>query len=458
MNEPSNPQRQHDAPYDLLYETMRFIEEQAHLPNKEVALAGSLALMAGVCGRAYEVSGTGLNQYIAVLAQTGTGKSEAANGIDKILTAASKTVPGAVHVVASSRIASGPALLKHLASTPCCLAILGEFGLLLQQLTSPKASPHLMELKSVLLDLFSKSGPGQILRPSIYSDTAKNTPPIFSPAFTIFAESTAEEYDKALNEQSIANGLLPRFFVIESHEQRPPSNEFKLKHAPPLLVERWATLIARCLALAQEGHRVGVELSDAAKASFQEFDDECRHRINSAEKDVTRHLWNRAHIKALKVAALVAVGRNPYAPRIESAVALWAIGIEKSNTQNQIRKFEFGEVGEQAQSEQVQQQRVREIVRYWLVETWEKVERYGIGKAELHDDRVIPYSYISKRLTNDSAFKNSKLGATSTLRRTIEELVKFGELVRVTPTEADKRYGTRMELYMVDQSKRILDS
>lgn len=31
--------------------------------------------MAGVCGRAYNASGTGLNQYVLFLAKTGTGKS-----------------------------------------------------------------------------------------------------------------------------------------------------------------------------------------------------------------------------------------------------------------------------------------------------------------------------------------------------------------------------------------------
>lgn len=49
---------------------------QAPYPVKEIAVAGALGLAAGVMGRAYNVSQTGLNQYILTLAPTGAGKRQ----------------------------------------------------------------------------------------------------------------------------------------------------------------------------------------------------------------------------------------------------------------------------------------------------------------------------------------------------------------------------------------------
>lgn len=446
------------ATYDLMLETMNFIQQQSHLPNQDVAFAGALSLMAAVCGRAYEVSGTGLNMYTVLLAQTGAGKSEAANGIDKILNAVVSTVPAAATVVAASRVASAPALIKQLALTPSCLVILGECGQFFQQLSNPRTPPHLLELKGLLLDVYSKSGPGQMLRPSIYSDKEKNTSAVFSPALTILGESTAEEYDKALNEQSIQSGLLPRMFVIESKQKRPAPNDQKVSEPSKRLAESWATLIAHCQSLSQSNRRISVQLSVEASIEFQDFDEECRVKINSADKDVTRQLWNRAHIKALKVAALLATGQHPYAPEITSDVARWAISLEKKNTKNQIRKFETGEVGEQARSEQAQQQRVRAAIKQWITEDWSKVQRYVNVSAKIHAGHAIPYSFISKRLTSDAAFRDSRLGSTETLKRTLAELVKFGEIAKVNPADAHRMYETRMDLYVVTQPDRILNA
>lgn len=42
----------------------QFIHDQAPRPVMDIALVGALGLMAGICGRAYNVSGTGLNGYL----------------------------------------------------------------------------------------------------------------------------------------------------------------------------------------------------------------------------------------------------------------------------------------------------------------------------------------------------------------------------------------------------------
>jgi hypothetical protein len=44
-----------------------------------------------------------------------------------------------------------------------------------------------------------------------------------------------------------------------------------------------------------------------------------------------------------------------------------------------------------------------------------ELQRYKIGTEAMRMGGVIPYSYISKRLTGDAAFKTAKLGAPQPL-------------------------------------------
>ena len=70
-----------EKPADLLDEIASFIASAAPHPNNEIALAGAIALLSGICGRCYNTyTGAGLNQYILMLASTGMGKEAAASG------------------------------------------------------------------------------------------------------------------------------------------------------------------------------------------------------------------------------------------------------------------------------------------------------------------------------------------------------------------------------------------
>jgi hypothetical protein len=106
-----------------------------------------------------------------------------------------------------------------------------------------------------------------------------------------------------------------------------------------------------------------------------------------------------------------------------------------------------GEVGEQAVSESAQQKRLRAVIKDWFSKPWAELQRYKIGIEAMRANGVIPYSYISKRLTSDAALKNAKLGATAMLKKTIKELFDCGELQGVSPKDAQERFNTTSECY-----------
>jgi hypothetical protein len=76
-----------DYPPGLVGDAARFFYSKAHLPNKHVAIAASIGFFAGLTGRAYNINGTGLNQYIAVIGKSGVGKEGGKHGVSALCNA-----------------------------------------------------------------------------------------------------------------------------------------------------------------------------------------------------------------------------------------------------------------------------------------------------------------------------------------------------------------------------------
>ena len=114
-----------EFPPGLIGEIAHFIFDAAPRPVAEIAFAASVGLMAGLVGRAYNVSGTGLNQYLLVITPTGRGKEAIASGISKLTKAVQKHCPGISDFEGPGEIASAQARTKWLARSPCIYSIVG---------------------------------------------------------------------------------------------------------------------------------------------------------------------------------------------------------------------------------------------------------------------------------------------------------------------------------------------
>ena len=310
----------------------------------EIAFAGAIGLMAGICGRAYNFSGTGLNQYVLLLAKTGMGKEGMASGIDKLMDAVKFKSPTASNFIGPSEIASGPALIKHLNKNKCCVSILGEFGLRLQRMSSEHAPAHEKTIKDILLKIYQKSGASNIYRPTIYADENKNINNTESPSFTILGESTPFSFYQSLTEEMISEGLLPRFLLIEYDGLRTILNENNIL-PNDFLIDRFATLTSYCSQLMHENKVVNAEFTPDAKRMSMEFDEYTTSTINQSNDEVTLHLWNRAHLKALKLAASITVGVNYISPVITKENLDYSIRMICNDVRKLSDKFKKGAVG-----------------------------------------------------------------------------------------------------------------
>lgn len=439
-------------PPGLMGDIARFIYEAAPRQVPEIAIAGAIGLMAGICGRAYNISGTGLNMYVLLLAKTGTGKESIASGIDKIINQVSMSVPVAPEFVGPSEIASGQALIKYITNkSQSFVSILGEFGIRLQIMSDPRANGADKSLRRTLLDLYGKSGHGQVLRPSIYADKEKNTIEIASPAFSILAESTPETLYEVVNESMIKDGLLPRFMILEYTGDRPLLNKHHVSTSPSIdLVDKVAQLMANAKTVMANKKVINVECTGEVVKLLDKYDEYTTRKINTLDNGTIKELWNRAHLKIMRLSALVAIGCHPLSPMITEDMFNWSRGIIEHEIKTLSTKFESGEVGQPNNYEQDQQKQIKRVIRDFVYSAYtEKMDKgYNVNQL-MHSEGIVPYSYLNSRLPKLACFANDKIGGTNSLKRTIQTLIDSGYIVELSKKQMNDKFGQSPRAYMV---------
>jgi len=462
------------VPPGLMGKIATFIYDAAPRQVPEIALAGAMGFMAGICGRAFNTpTGAGLNLYTLLIAKSGRGKEAIQSGVSRLVqrvsrltpNTASSAVPSIAAFIGPSEIRSDMGLLKELAEKPSMVAMIGEFGLKLQAMTAIHANSNLIGLRGMLLDLYGKSGKDNVLGSSAYSDRAKNTQAIVSPAFSLLAETTPSTFYEALTPALIAQGLLPRFLTIEYHGERPPLNEFHTNVDPtPELCTELGMLASTCHDLMRQGKVINVKFDQDASHMQNTYDKDCTKLINLADNEAIAELWNRAHLKALKLACLVAVGVNPQFPTVTRTIWEWAESIVTYDVSNVVNHFENGQVGRISDDSEQDKDLIDTVVDY-LSKSFDHIKAFvPLKEAEMyHRDHIIPQTYFTLRLQNRGSFKHAKQGYKHAMFNTLRSFVDRGILVEETANKIrDKdtgqpgRYAGHGKVYWIADETQFL--
>ena len=437
-------------PPGLIGNCAEYIYSSATRPVPEVGLMSAIALVAGVVGRSYNISNTGLNQYLMLLAKTGTGKEGAAGGIDALIGSLRPLLPAADEFIGPGTFASGQALIRVLDKRPCFVSVLGEFGLTLQQLCDKNAGSHHVMLRKVLLDLFAKSGHSKVLRPSVYSDQDKNTESVRAPNVTILGESTPETFYSSLDSSHIAEGLVPRFLVREYTGPRVARNRSAF-HAPHHnLVHSLKAAVEVALQTRQNETCCPVSTDRHAQDVLDGFDVYADEKINTAPPgDVDAQLWNRAHIKSLKLAALVAVGCSIHQPVITKEVADWSVDFVRNDVENMARRFASGDVGA---GDHNQDKDIRAAVDHYASMTVKQRTAYKVPKLLVDKPNLVPYVFLKRYCGMRASFKNSPKGSTMAIQMAVNDLVRSCTLKQIPPDQALKELGVESPVYIKGES------
>ncbi len=431
-------------PPGFIGELAEYIFASSIRPVREIALVAAIALTAGVAGRTYNISGSGLNQYLILLARTGRGKEGAATGIDAMVQAVRSQVPSVDQFIGPGAFSSGQALVRVLDKQECFVSVLGEFGLTLQGLCDPKANNAVIMLKKVLLDVYMKSGQNKTLKPSVYSETEKNTRMVQAPNITILGESTPEAFYDGLDASAIAQGLIPRFSIFEYDGPRPPRNDNAFFPPSRELIDKFSHILISAVAAQTNRAFCPVQIEPDALAILNAFDEKGTALINSSVHGMIAELWSRSHLKVLKLAALVAVGVNPSAPVVTPEYAQWAIALTERDINRLTKHFLAGEIG---QGDSRLESDVRRAISDYLAMPQKTRREYSVAE-KIIDKPIIPLVFLKRRLRNLTSFKIDRRGSNAALGATLKAMCESGELQAVNPTQATMEFSIITPLYV----------
>jgi hypothetical protein len=434
-------------PPGLVGELAQYLYGAAVRPVPEIALCTAIGLLAGIVGRSYNISGTGLNHYILFVGKTGVGKEGIATGVSKMIMAARSLVPMAEDFMGPSAFASGQGLIRTLDKKPCFVSVLGEFGLTLQALSERNAPGPQKILRKVLLDLYGKSGWEHMLQSTAYSDLEKNTKTIRSPNVTILAESTPETFFDCIDASDIADGLIPRFHIVEYKGPRTPSNPNAGQPPSGALLQGFANMVSVAATTQQNHSHCVVHVAPEAEQLLHAFNLLADSNINGNTNEGERQLWNRAHLKALKLAGLLAVGVNPHAPVVDATCAQWAIEFTQRGTEVLLRRFFEGEVGK---GEPRQTADLQRIIREYFKCDRKWLDAYKVDYA-WKEAGVVPHRYLAIRTAKLTSFYSDRLGAARALKVALEVMEQSGTLNKLSPQEAATKFGARQTLYVLGE-------
>lgn len=425
----------------------QFIYQAAPRPVPEVAVVSALGLLAGICGRRW-VTGTesGLNLYIMLVARSAIGKEAMHKGIGTLIRTISAKLPAAGNYVSFDNFASGPALLKYVAMNQCFVNVVGEFGKKFEKMASDKDGPY-STLRTVMTNLYQKSGPNSIAGGIGYSNKENNASINTDVAYSVLGETTPGTFFDSITPSMMADGFMSRFTVVEYDGERPPRNPYQITTPSSDLVDALSTLVGLAFDWDVKNQYLCVPLTPDAQRLYDELEDECDAEINATKDESRRQLWNRAGLKVLRISCLLAAADNPTHPCVTETHINWALGLVRRDIELFRKRLDSGDIGT---DDHAREQKVLDLCRRFLVQ--EKVsERYQKSFESMRLNSIVPLAYLQPMTQKLAPFAGHKLGATYALEATLRSLVSSGRLAEVDRAKVGTGYSYHGKAYQVIQ-------
>ena len=410
----------------------RFIFSGSYSPVREVAVVATLGLLAGVCGRAFRTyTGKDLALYLILVARSGIGKDSTHEGIPMMLKLA--LVPMAERFVRAQDYVSGEALHKDLLREPGFLALQGEFGRKLKRMSNPTDTP-MQNLRTVLTNAYGK----QFLEGKSYSNADNSLDGVDWPALSFLGETTPTTFLECLTPDMMGDGFMSRFLTITYEGKRPPPNRERNAVLETDDLSVWKALVS---------HMVGfqypinmptpctVQPDADAQEKLEGFELDCIDSLNRTDDESERQVWSRAHLKALKVASLLAVIDQPFNPVVRITHVAWALNLVREDIARFQTHKRSGDVGI---DDNARERKLASFMREYL--TNPVPEGYKVPEA-MRQNSLIPRSYLQRRTASLPAFNNHKLGATRALDDALQSMVGSGYLMEAQKNKVVEAYN-----------------
>jgi len=410
-------------------------------PVKEVAIVSALGFFSGICGRAYNISGSGLNLYIVLVARSAIGKEAMHSGISKMIHSLLLTCPSVSHYIDFADYASGPALVKSISDRKSFCNVAGEWGRKLRKMSDDHNEGPMSSLRTVMTNLYQKSGAGTIVGGIGYSDKEKDVKSTDGVAYSMIGETTPDTFYEALTNTMMQDGFMSRFIVVEYAGLRPELNTAQDQALPEGFVEHMQNLI-NFVDTKFDGFQ-DVVMAKAAQDLVDQFDKECDKQINGTEDESWRQMWNRAHLKTLKVSALLAAADNHMNPVVSKEHAEWALNLVRRDIKIMGRKMAEGDVGD---GDMVRERKLLSLLSEYLRN---KIAPGYKVPEEMRKAGVVARRYLQIRLQRTNSFAKHRAGQSAALDMTIKSLADSGYLVEIPKDKIPVEWNFHGKAYRI---------
>lgn len=203
-------------------------------PQPELSLAAAISLLATITGRKVtDAFGTRTNCYVLGLDLTGAGKDH-----PRLKNKEYMLQVGAQPMIGPERIGSHAGIIAHLANQPALLCQIDEMGKFLATCKDPKKSPHLYNVTTVMMQLYSSSK--SLWVSDAYADI-KRTKTINQPHLVVYGTATPDSFWQNLSSENISDGLIGRLMAFEGRGYEVEMQEPVTTPIPETITEplRW---------------------------------------------------------------------------------------------------------------------------------------------------------------------------------------------------------------------------
>lgn len=418
-------------PPGITGELAKHIYEAASRPVKQFAIASAFYIIAGMAGKNYNVQKLGLNIFMVIAGNSGSGKGEVRRITKRIYGEIAKNTQdpvGLSSIFDHDFPASGQGLRRMFENADKPRAMYKEDAdAHLAMLTRTEPGSVGDVLRSTISTMYDQSGEGQVMGAVGYSKLENKVEAVVAPSLTLGLDTQIEPFHRFLGENVVLDtGLGSRFIYTSRYGKRMHGRKNTPESLPPVLLERLSVLWN---AIRMNPGVTHVRMDPEAQADFDKMDYDVTEAINSGKN--YENLKVRAHMNAAKIAACIAVMDNQVNPVVTKETFVWARKFVNIGYDICTGVLATGLAGS---GERVRVAKALEAVKMYTTMPVGRRASYRVPKSLDQFDDIICESYMLERLTKLADFKGSDLTYSSEdlVRKTITELVRQEYLIEIT--------------------------
>jgi hypothetical protein len=298
-----------------------------------LALAAAICLQAVLAARKVrDERGNRTNLYCVGIAPSGAGKDHARKVNKNVLFQS-----GLNEHEGNEDLASDAGLVTAVENEPAILFQIDEFGRFLRTIGDPKKAPHLFNVLTALMKLYSSAD--TVFRGKAYADRKRNKV-IDQPCVSVYGTTVPEHFFESLTADSLSDGFIARLLVFEA-ATTPSRQRTTAGAVPEPIVEAarwWGDFKPGGNLRTEHPQPVIVPCTTDAGQIFDDLAATVDSEISKLEATGSegRSLWARAEEKACRLALVHACSANRQTPVIDGCAARWACDLSVYLTRRMI--------------------------------------------------------------------------------------------------------------------------